>query len=384
MPSSSAIALHNRTVATWLFACAAAVFLLVIVGGMTRLTQSGLSIVSWDVVQGIVPPLHSKDWKELFAGYQNSPEYRMINHGMDLNGFKQIFWLEYVHRLLGRFIGLLFLMPLLFFAAKRYINISSFMRFGAIFALGGLQGLMGWYMVKSGLVDVPHVSQYRLAAHLTLAGILFACLWVAGLNYYRRYRQQLGLLSVAGEQMPTRRLKRIWYLAIIAILMLFVQLVAGAFMAGLDAGLIYNSFPLIEGRWMPSNIWWLEPWYRNLGENLAMVHFVHRNLAIVLLVLVMNLVWQLRAVMTAPSVWQRHGWRLSTVLSSIIGVQFILGVATLVLHVPLLLAILHQAAAFLLLAALLYTAHFLHTSINFARAEDTRVENAAAVSLHYS
>ncbi len=320
---------HRRQIAAWLLVCAAMVFAMVVLGGVTRLTGSGLSMVEWDPIFGIVPPLDEAQWDAVFEKYQASPEYQKINIGMDLAGFKRIFLVEYAHRVLGRTIGIVFLLPLLFFFATRRIPPGLAPKLVALFVLGGLQGLLGWYMVKSGLVDNPHVSPYRLTAHLMLAVALYGyMIWVA-----------LGLLSQGPQRAngPGPWLRR-YATALLG--WVFLTMASGGFVAGLKAGLAYNTFPLMEGRWIPSGIWDLQPGYRNLFENVATVQFDHRVAAITAFVGILVL-W-LMGSGRMPSRGARyalHGLALMGV------VQVGLGIATLLHRVPVPLAAAHQAGA---------------------------------------
>ena len=221
----------DRAIAAWLFTVAAMVLVMVSIGGITRLTGSGLSIVEWRPLMGFLPPLTEAEWTRVFTLYQTSPQYQDVNAGMTLAGFKTIFWWEYVHRLWGRLIGLVFLLPFLWFLVRRYIGWSLAPRLGLLFILGGAQGVLGWYMVRSGLIDIPEVSQYRLAAHLVLALALYvALLWTA-----------LQLRHPEPETTPDRRLAGIRALAITTFVLVTVTILSGAFVAGTDAGLIFNT-----------------------------------------------------------------------------------------------------------------------------------------------
>ena len=257
--------------------CCVMVAAMVVLGGATRLTESGLSIVDWRPISGIFPPLNSAEWQSLFDAYRQSPEFKRTNFWMSLDDFKTIYWLEYLHRLWGRVIGLVFLIPFLWFVVRGQVSQGFALRLGAVFLLGGLQGLMGWYMVKSGLVDQPAVSQYRLAAHLVLAFIIYGCLlWLA-----------LGCLqpatgNAAGLARGAIKFRR-HAIGLVAGALLTVT--AGAFVAGLDAGLAYNTFPKMDGRWIPEGVMRLDPWWINFFENTALVQFTHRALGIGLLVL---------------------------------------------------------------------------------------------------
>ena len=246
-------------VAVWLLACCAMVFAMVVVGGVTRLTHSGLSIVEWQPIVGTLPPLSEAQWLETFAKYQLTPEYQKVNKGMSLDDFKSIFWWEYFHRLLGRTIGVVFLLPLLWFWWRGRVDRPLALKLTGVFVLGGLQGAMGWYMVKSGLVDDPRVSQYRLTAHLSFALAIYAAmLWTA-----------LGLLySRTAADAAQARLRRFSW--IVTALVAYMA-ITGGFVAGTHAGLAYNSFPLMNGHLVPPEIFMLQPWYLNFFNNLATV-----------------------------------------------------------------------------------------------------------------
>jgi cytochrome c oxidase assembly protein subunit 15 len=297
------------------------------VGGVTRLTRSGLSIVEWQPLVGAIPPLSEAAWQELFARYRQTPEFRLVNFDMTLEGFKTIFWWEYLHRLLGRLIGLVFLIPFLFFLWKRKIDPPLGWKLAAIFVLGGLQGALGWFMVKSGLVDDPRVSHFRLTAHLGVALAIFAVqFWLA-----------LGLLFPRRE--PFSRV------ALALPLLLFLMALSGGMVAGLRAGYAYNTFPLMNGHLVPPEILALEPWWRNFLYNMATVQFVHRGFFWLLAVLV-------------PLAWWRHrGSPSAHLLMAAFVLQASLGIATLLLRVPVVLGALHQGGAVLLLAAALWHAH---------------------------
>lgn len=341
MELSSAVRQDQRQIALWLLICCALIFSMVVIGGVTRLTGSGLSIVEWDPILGVVPPLNEHEWEETFAKYRQSPEYMKINHSMTVEGFKSIYWLEYFHRLLGRGIGFVFFIPFLYFWIRGKISRPLVPRFITMFVLGGLQGAMGWYMVKSGLVDNPHVSQYRLTAHLGFALLIYAYIfWVA-----------LGLLfpKPAPRTTSLQPLKRhtaaVTALAVITIL-------AGGFVAGLKAGFAYNTFPLMDGSWIPEGLFIQDPWWINFFENATTVQFDHRLLAISLLVLVIGL-WVSAQRHEFPS-RTRLAFHLLLVFALI---QVTLGIATLLLRVPIPLASAHQAGALILLTALLFANH---------------------------
>ena len=335
----------SHRVATWLFACCALVFAMVVVGGVTRLTHSGLSIVEWQPIVGTLPPLSDADWRETFTKYQQTPQYRQVNQGMTLAGFKGIFWWEYVHRLLGRLIGIAFFVPLVWFSARREIPRRYAWSLFAIFVLGGLQGAMGWYMVKSGLVDDPHVSQFRLTAHLALALLIFAAMFWVGLTLIHPHR--------AASGSPPQRSGRAWAMGFAVLV--FVMAISGGFVAGIRAGFAYNTFPLMNGTFVPAEILVLEPWWRNFFWNMATVQFDHRLIAWLIALTAPVLWWKLRTTEALPA-RARVG---SHLLLAVVMLQIVLGIATLLLVVPIPLAAAHQAGAVLVFAAALNIAHAL-------------------------
>ncbi len=333
-----------RAVIAWLLACCALVFAMVVVGGVTRLTHSGLSITEWQPIVGTLPPLGEAQWQDAFAKYQRTPEYRQVNHDMTLEGFRRIFWWEYAHRLLGRAIGAAFLVPFLYFVARRRIPAGYAKPLAAIFVLGGLQGALGWYMVQSGLVDDPRVSQFRLSAHLGIAFLIFAAmLWVA---------MSIGCSREARPDAHDARATRRYALALVALV--FVMVLSGGLVAGIRAGFAYNTFPLMNGALVPPEMFMLDPWWRNFFWNMATVQFDHRLIALALAIAV-PLLWRRIDRADAPA-RARIGAR---VLLAFVVVQLSLGIATLLLVVPLPLAAAHQAGAMLVFAAALNVAHAL-------------------------
>jgi len=330
----------GRAVAAWLVLCALAVALMVVVGGVTRLTHSGLSIVEWQPIVGTIPPLSDADWQSAFEKYRQTPEYKLVNHRMSLAEFKGIFWWEYFHRLLGRTIGLVFLLPLLWFWWRRRIDARLGWKLAGVFVLGGLQGAMGWYMVASGLVDEPRVSHLRLTAHLGLAFlILGAMLWVAfDVLFPRREAQERGL----------------WRLAGVVAALVFLQVLLGGLVAGIRAGKAYNTFPLMNGHLVPPETFLLEPWWLNFSNNMATVQLDHRLVAWLLVLLVPWLWWRVRKAGAPPRT------RIAAhLLLAALAVQFALGVWTLLAAVPVALGAAHQGVATLVFAAALLTAHSL-------------------------
>jgi heme a synthase len=328
----------RRLVALWLFAVAAMILVMIGLGGATRLTGSGLSIMEWAPLMGALPPMSDAEWQRLFALYQQIPQYSLVNHGFGIEGFRHIFWLEWTHRLWGRLIGLVFLGPLVWFVITRRIERRMIGPLGVLFVLGGLQGAVGWFMVASGFEpDSTAVSPYRLTVHLALALLLYgATIWF-GLSVLNR---------------PRLTLPRLRALSWISLGSLAMTILAGGFVAGLHAGLDYNTFPLMAGRLVPAGYAELHPFVRNLTENIAAVQFDHRVLATLTLVIVT--VTAITGLVSAS----RHvlGGRL-LMLAGAVAVQYCLGVTTLLWVVPVELATAHQIGAVLLLTALLIVVH---------------------------
>ncbi|MCG3187464.1 MAG: Heme A synthase [Rhodocyclaceae bacterium] len=331
---------EQRAVACWLLICAALVLLMVGIGGVTRLTHSGLSITEWQPIVGTLPPLSDADWQALFVKYQATPEYRLVNHDMDMDGFKSIFWWEYAHRLLGRGIGVVFLLPYLYFLIRGRIHGRLSWQLAGIFLLGGVQGFVGWYMVASGLVDRPSVSHFRLTVHLGLAFLIFAALYWVG----------LGLLAPRTSPAAGSRAARLAGLADGLVLLLFVMVLSGGLVAGLRAGKAYNTFPLMNAHFVPPEIMMIEPWWANFFFNMATVQFDHRLIAWLLVLCIPLLAWQV----VRHARWARSG---AFLLLGFFALQFTLGVATLLHQVPVALGAAHQTGAVLLFGAAIYLAH---------------------------
>ncbi len=333
----------QKPIAIWLLVCCALVFAMIVVGGVTRLTDSGLSIVEWQPIVGTMPPITQQDWDVLLEKYRATPQYQQVNKGMSVDEFKTIFWWEYFHRLLGRLIGLVFFVPFVYFLWKKSIDRSLGMKLAGIFVLGGMQGFMGWYMVMSGLVNDPHVSQYRLTAHLGLAFIIFAAMfWVA-----------LGLLSPQREQtQPNERLGSLRKFAFGLTGLIFIMILSGGFVAGIRAGFAYNTFPLMAGHLIPPGMFMLEPWYRNFFDNVTTVQFDHRLIAWLLAFLVPFFWYKSRQ--AALSGTTRLACNLFLLMLII---QIGLGISTLLLVVPIPLAASHQGGAVVLFAASLWVSH---------------------------
>jgi cytochrome c oxidase assembly protein subunit 15 len=324
---------RRTIVRSWLLVVAALVFLVAAVGGMTRLTGSGLSIVEWRPITGMLPPMSEAGWQAEFEKYQTIPQYRELNRGISLGEFKFIYWWEWTHRLLGRAIGVVFLLPFLYFLWSGWIERALRRRLWAIFALGAVQGAVGWWMVASGLQDRVSVSQYRLAFHLTLACTIFVMiLWTA-----RR------LDSRDRIEVPAR--PRVVSLALLA--MTLAQIYLGALVAGLHAGLVYNTWPLIDGALVPdgSRLFFEQPWWRNLFENALTVQFNHRMTGYAL--------WLLAVLHAVDVAVRGEGGKVlkgSLVLAGAVTVQAVIGIVTLLYQAPLPLALLHQTTAVIVLA----------------------------------
>jgi heme a synthase len=337
-------AAHVRAIKFWLYAVAALVLAMVLVGGATRLTESGLSITEWKPVMGVVPPLSPDAWQAAFEKYQAIPQYRQMNSGMSLDAFKTIYWWEWTHRLLGRVIGAAYLLPFLLFLWRGWVAPALKPRLWFIFGLGALQGAVGWWMVASGLADRVEVSQYRLATHLLLACLIYAALiWTALI--LPRFTGE-GSRTNGGEGGASPRHIRAGAAGVLVLVL--AQIYLGALVAGLRAGYAYNTWPLIDGALVPdaARLFFNTPAWRNLFENILTVQFDHRMLAyLIFVVAVLHLIDVVR---TTPSVRARTG---AFVLFAAVMLQIALGIATLVLVVPLPLALAHQAMAMLVLTA---------------------------------
>ncbi|WP_314962289.1 COX15/CtaA family protein [Bradyrhizobium cosmicum] len=332
MTTISAPTHPHRAVRWWLICVAALIALMVLVGGATRLTESGLSIVEWKPVTGSVPPLSEAQWTEAFEAYKKIPQYRELNAGMSLSEFKEIFWWEWSHRFLGRFIGLAYLLPFLFFLWRGGLSGELKRRLWLLFALGGLQGVVGWWMVASGLTERVEVSQYRLATHLMLALLIFAgIVWTV--------RRLPGRPQIAAPA-------RLRFTAALLLLATLLQIYFGALVAGLRAGRAYNTWPQIDGALIPSSerLWFETPWWRNMFDNVLTVQFEHRMTAYALFVLAalhaIDAVRSRTGAATGGALW----------LFAAVSLQAVLGILTLLNQVPIGLALAHQAVAIVVLA----------------------------------
>ena len=330
---------HARALRIWLAMIALLIVAMILVGGATRLTESGLSITEWQPVMGTIPPLSKADWQEAFTAYQQIPQYTELNHGMSLDEFKTIYWWEWTHRFLGRLIGVVFFVPFIVFLAAGYIPRALLPRLIGLFVFGGMQGAIGWYMVKSGLVDRTSVSQYRLMLHFGLA--------VAILGYTLWLLFDLG----TGAQIRHARVRigATTWVATLVLALIVVQLLSGALVAGLDAGMGYNTWPLIDGAFIPSGLGTATPWYLNLFENGLAVQFNHRMLGYAVVVTTLaQAIWLAFRRVTQPLLGAASTLAVLSVL------QATLGVWTLLLAVPIELGIAHQAGAILVFATALY------------------------------
>lgn len=318
--------MKNKTISNWLFFCAFMVFAMAVIGAVTRLTESGLSITEWKPISGALPPLNEAEWQHQFDLYRQSPEFAAKHFWMDLHDFKKIFFWEWLHRLWGRLIGLVYAVPLVYFMIRRQVPKGWGWKFAALLGLGGLQGFIGWFMVQSGLVDRPSVSHFRLAIHLGMALLLFAVmLW-------------MGLRMRDGETPRQKASSGLWagwgVLSLVS-----VTIIWGAFVAGLHAGLIYNEFPLMGGGLVP-------PDFGNPLTSPAGVQFTHRWLAVITLLAVLAYAYS-----------TRHRNRIAPYLAAMAVAQVGLGLATLLTQVDLHLAATHQGGAMVLLALLILSQH---------------------------
>lgn len=340
VPTLARATSNDRAIALWLLACCALIFAMAVIGAITRLTESGLSIMEWAPLTGVVPPLSEAEWTRLFALYQQTPEYREVNLGLSLGEFKRIFWWEYVHRLWGRLTAVCFAIPFAWFLLRGQIRRAYVPHLATIFVLGGLQGLLGWYMVASGFADRTDVSQYRLAAHLMMAVLIYSyALWMALRLLFPRVTPVLDRRAAMLEPIVAA-----WTALVVA------TIASGAFVAGLNAGMTYNTFPLMDGQLVPDGYFTQKPWYWNWFENVAAVQFNHRILALVTL-LSTAILWGQARRLDLP---MRLRTALDLMMLAVIA-QAGLGIATLLLVVPVWLGALHQAGALAVLTLALFT-----------------------------
>jgi cytochrome c oxidase assembly protein subunit 15 len=328
-------------VRVWLFSIAGLCFLVAVVGAITRLTESGLSMVEWKPLIQDIPPLSEAQWEAVFAKYQLSPQYIQVTHGMSLGEFQGIFWWEWTHRLIAQFIGAAFAVPFLYFLIRRQLPRRLVPYLVGLFVLGGLQGLIGWAMVASGLVDRPSVSHYRLAAHLSMDLTIYALtLWTA---FFVARPRGTALVPAANQRILQRH-------AALGLGTLAITIVWGAFTAGLRAGLVYNTFPMMGGNFAPPDVLALHPWWSNFFENHGAVQFTHRMLAMTTGLILIALALRLRAPTVAPELR-----KVATALFAVVALQIFLGIETVLNQVPVWLGALHQANAILLLGIVVRT-----------------------------
>jgi len=332
----------NKKVIYWLLTGCILIFIMVVIGGITRLTHSGLSISNYKLISGTIPPMNQVEWQEAFDLYKQYPEYQKLNNHFTLQDFKDIYFWEWFHRVIGRFIGIVFLLPFLYFLIKKQLSKSTIKKSLILFGLGAFQGFLGWYMVKSGLVDNPDVSHYRLAAHLTTAFITFAYTFWVILDISFPIKKQIN--------------KRFRNLVRISFAVLLLQIIYGAFVAGLDAGFIHNHWPMMnEGKFMHETVLIEQnPLYKNFIEGKSGVQFVHRILAYVVVIFIL-LIWY-KAKKLKLTKYQSKG--INTLLL-LVGIQFLLGILTILFinKASVLLGVSHQIGAFLLLTAMTFTLH---------------------------
>ena len=331
----------NKKVIYWLLIGCLLIFVMVVVGGITRLTHSGLSITNYKLISGIIPPMNDIEWQEAFDLYKQYPEYQKLNTHFTLEDYKDIYFWEWIHRVIGRMIGLVFILPFLYFLITKQLSKPTIKKSLVLLCLGAFQGFMGWYMVKSGLIDRPDVSHYRLAAHLTIAFVTFAyTFWVA-----------LDLIFPKRKQINSkfRNLVRM------GLVVLMIQIIYGGFVAGLDAGFIHNFWPLMsEGKWIHETVFMEQnPVYKNFIEGKSGVQFVHRILAYIVCIIVF-LIYYKAKIMSQLTKYQLIG--INSLMLMVI-VQFVLGVLTIIYQVPVWLGVAHQVGAFFLLSAFTFSLH---------------------------
>jgi cytochrome c oxidase assembly protein subunit 15 len=327
----------NKSVIKWLLSGCFLIFIMVVVGGITRLTESGLSMVDWNLFMGSVPPMNDQEWLDTFNQYKEYPEYQKVNFHFSLEEFKSIFFWEYLHRLIGRVIGLVFIIPFLYFLVKKKLSKSLIRECVVILFMGGFQGFLGWWMVKSGLVDNPDVSHYRLAIHLIAAFLTFAyTFWVALKLMY-----------------PTTDVKGVSFFRkglIILLLITIVQIIYGAFVAGLNAGFVMNNWPKMDDKWISDSVTAMRPMYLNFIDGIGGVQFIHRYVAYLVVLIVLIMLF--RTNKYELNRLQQNGLKA---LLSVVLIQFCLGVFTILYQVPIALGVIHQVGAFIFLGSIIFS-----------------------------
>ncbi len=337
----------NRKLINWLYSGCFLIFIMVVVGGITRLTGSGLSITEWNVITGTIPPLTDEQWAEEFNKYQQSPQFQQINTHFELSNFKNIYWWEYIHRLVGRLLGIVFLVPFVYFLIKKQIRKDLLPKLILIFALGAWQGFLGWYMVKSGLLNEPYVSHFRLAIHLVNAFLTFGYIYWVILD-----------LKFGSKRMKEQNLRQAISISVVTFILVVIQLIYGGFVAGLHAGHIYNTWPMMGNEWIASSV---IAAYQNMGimsllSDISCVQFIHRTVGLLIFILI-ALMWGMR---------NKAQWNLKSkqkyainLAMGFVSIQVLLGIFTLIFNVPIWLGVIHQIGAFMLFAGIIFQIHCL-------------------------
>ncbi|MGB0431699.1 MAG: COX15/CtaA family protein [Bacteroidia bacterium] len=332
---------YYKPIIKWLYLGIIMVFIMVMIGGITRLTDSGLSMVDWKPIMGTLPPLNQTEWIDAFDQYKNSPQFKDHNYHFELSDFKQIYFWEYVHRVFGRLIGLVFIIPFLWFLIRKKLSKPLLWRLILILTLGSAQGFLGWFMVKSGLIDIPEVSHFRLAAHLITAFVTMTVIYWVTLEL--KYQVPKTILNL-------KSFKR-WNFALLA--MVLVQILYGAFVAGKDAGLMHNTWPLMNGHFVHPAVMAIDSFWYSIGHNKSTLQFIHRSLAIVIFVFVISL--KIEALKKSLTPWLQNSY---TLIAVVVLIQFLLGIFTLIYKVPISIAVLHQLGALVLLLGTVRTIYF--------------------------
>lgn len=336
----------SKPVIIWLLTGCFLIYIMVVLGGITRLTHSGLSMVEWNMIVGSMPPMSDADWQVPFEKYKQSPEYQIVNNQFTLEEFKSIYWWEYVHRLLGRTIGVVFLIPFLYFWIKKKFDKALLNKMFILLALGALQGFLGWFMVKSGLQKEPHVSHFRLAIHLISAFTVFGFTFWYALD-----------LMYPGKKELNSEYRKVRLLSIIMFATIIIQIIYGAFVAGLKAGLFYNTYPKMGDTFFPDTIYSYDTFFQNIAENPSGVQFIHRYIAYIVVIFIV-IVWNKANKLSLTPIQKKA----SNFLLGMVLVQFLLGVVTIMFTVPVTLGVLHQTGAFFLFASGLFFIHSLRTA----------------------
>jgi cytochrome c oxidase assembly protein subunit 15 len=327
----------DKPVIIWLLTGCLLIFLMVVIGGITRLTNSGLSMVDWKLIMGMIPPLNEQEWLVIFEKYKEFPEYQQVNSHFTLADFKAIFFWEYLHRFIGRLIGLVFIVPFIYFLIRKKFSSKLLKQCIIILFMGAFQGFLGWWMVKSGLVNNPDVSHYRLAIHLITAFLTFAyTFWVA--------------ISLIYKENSFQNFKKLRQIIIAILLLVVIQIIYGAFVAGLNAGFVMNTWPKMGGQWVSDSVTVMEPIWKNFVDGIGGVQFVHRNLALIVVSLIIYLL-----VISVKYPINNLQQKSLFALIIVVFVQFLLGVITLLYAVPVALGVIHQVGAFLLLGVIVFT-----------------------------